>query len=87
MADSGQMEKFDSECDEWNSWSVILMNGCQSVLYATGDNAANKKRAVFCTLIGSHTFKLFCMPKHPEEEVYGDLRTKLNKQFGVKKLV
>jgi len=90
MAESGQMEKFDAKRDEWDSWSRRFDQWLSISSYATGDNAADKKRAVFCTLIGSDTFKLLCTlctPKRPEEESYDDLRTKLNKQFGVKKLV
>ena len=80
MAESGQMEKFDSKRDEWDSWSRRFDQWLSISSYATGNNAADKKRAVFCTLIGSDlTFKLLCTlctPKRPEEETYDDLRTK-----------
>jgi len=84
------MEKFDSKRDEWDSWSRRFDQWLSISPYATGDNSADKKRAVFSTLMGSDTFKLLCTlcaPKCPEEESYDVLRDKLNKQYGVKKLV
>ena len=59
MAESGQMEKFDSKRDEWDSWSRRFDEWLSISSYATGDNAADKKRrAVFCTL--GHTYWILC---------------------------
>ena len=47
-------------------------------------------RAVFCTFIGSDTFKMLCnlcALKTPEESTYDALKTKLDTQYGVKKLI
>ena len=58
--------------------------------FSTGENADTKKRAAFCTYIGSETFTLLCSlcaPGKPEESTYEALKEKLDRQFGVKKLV
>ena len=88
MEESNQMEKFDSKQDEWDPCSCRFDQWLLISPYATGDNSADKKQAVFCTLMGLETFKLLCTlctPKHPEEESYDVLRE--NKQYGVKKFV
>ena len=90
MASQGQIELFDSRKYEWDSWSRRFDQWLSISPYATGDDADNKKRAAFCTFIGSETFKLLCTlctPKKPEECTYVELKDKLNKQFGTKKLV
>ena len=90
MASQGQIELFDSRKDKWDSWSRRFDQWLSISPYATGDDADNKKRAAFCTFIGSETFKLLCtlcMPKKPEECTYVELKDKLNKQFGTNKLV
>ena len=49
-----------------------------------------KMRATFCTFIGLAAFKLLCSvcsPKKPEECTYDTLKTKMDSQYGVKKLV
>ena len=87
MVSQGQIELFDSRKDEWDSWSRRFDQWLSISPYATGDDADNKKRAAFCTFIGSETFKLlctFCTPMKPEECTYVELRDKLNKQFETK---
>ena len=54
------------------------------------DDAKAKKRAAFCTYIDSATFKLlcsFCAPRKPEELNLEELQSKLDAQFGTKRLV
>ena len=49
--------------------------------FAVGENAADKMRAVFCTFIGSDTFRMLCnlcALKTPEESTYDALKTKLD---------
>ena len=90
MASHGQIELFDSRKDEWDAWNRRFDQWLSISPYATGDDANNKKRAAFCTFIGSETFKLLCTlcaPGKPEECSYAVLKDKLNKQFGTKKLV
>ena len=90
MASQGQIELFDSRKDEWDAWSRRFDQWLSISPYAAGDDANDKKRAAFCTFIGSETFKLLCTlcaPKKPEECSYAVLKDKLNKQFGTKKLV
>ena len=90
MASQGQIELFDSRKDEWDAWSRRFDQWLSISPYAAGDDANNKKRAAFCTFIGSETFKLLCTlcaPRKPEECSYAVLKDKLNKQFGTKKLV
>ena len=58
--------------------------------FSGGHNAEAKKRAAFCTYVGSETFTLLCSlcaPGKPEDKTYEDLKEKLDKQYGVKKLV
>ena len=69
MASQGQIELFHSRKDEWDSWSGRFDQWLSMGSYATGGNADNKKRAAFCTFIGSETFKLLCTlctPKKPD---------------------
>ena len=90
MVSQGQIKFFDSSKDEWDSWSRRFDQWLSISPYVTGDDADNKKCAAFCTFIGSETFKLLCTlcaPMKPEECSYVDLKNKLNKQFGTKKLV
>ena len=90
MASPSQIEMFDPKKDEWDSWSCRFDQWLSISPYATGENADTKKRAAFCTSIGSETFKLLCTlcaPVKPKECTYEILKTKLNSQFGVKKLV
>ena len=58
--------------------------------FSTGENADMKKRAAFCTYIGSKTFTLLCSlcaPGKPEDCTYEALKEKLDRQYGVKKLI
>ena len=90
MATPGHMEMFDSRRDDWDSWSRRFDQWLSISSYAVGDNAEDKKRAAFCTFVGSETFKLLCTlctPRKPEECTYTTLKEKLDKQYGVKKLV
>ena len=75
---------------EWDSWSRCFDQWLKISTYAEGEHAANKMRAAFCFFIGSDTFKLLCSlcaPKKPEECTYNALKTKLDAQYGVKRLV
>ena len=86
----GQIELFDSRKDEWDAWSRRFDQWLSISPYAAGDDANDKKRAAFCTFIGSETFKLLCTLcalRKPEECSYAVLKEKLNKRFGTKKLV
>ena len=90
MATLSQIEMFDSRKDDWDSWSRRFDQWLSISSYATGEDADNKKRAAFCTFIGSETFKLLCTlcaPEKPEESSYKTLKEKLDGQFRVKKLV
>ena len=90
MASLNHIETFDPRKDEWDSWSRRFEQWFSISPYATGEGTDNKKRAAFCTFIGSETFKLLCTlcaPAKPEESSYDTLKSKLKSQFGVKKLV
>ena len=90
MVSQGQIELFNSRKDEWDSWNRRFDQWLSISPYATGDDADNRKHAAFCTFIDSETFKLLCTlctPKKPEECTYVELKNKLKKQFGTKKLV
>ena len=84
------MEPFDASKVEWDSWSRRFDQWLKISLYAEGDQSTNKMQAALCTFIGSDAFKLlcsFCAPKKPEECSYETLKTKLDAQYGVKRLV
>ena len=90
MASTSQIEMFDSRKDDWDSWSCCFDQWLSISPYAADDDAETKKRAAFCTFTGSKIFKLLCTlcsPVKPEECSYETLKMKLNRQFGVKKLV
>ena len=73
-----------------DSWSCHFDQWLKISTYAKGEHAADKMQAAFCTFIGSDIFKLLCTlcaPKKPEECTYDALKTKLNAQYGVKRLV
>ena len=81
---------FNSKKDEWDTWSCYFDQWLSISPYATVDDADTKKCTAFCTFIGSETFKLLCtlcVPAKLEECSYETLKTKLNSQFGVEKLV
>ena len=85
-----QLEPFNSRKDDWNSWSRRFKQWLTLSTYATGDDAEAKKRAAFCTYIDSATFKLLCSlcaPRKPEELNLEELQSKLDAQFGTKRLV
>ena len=87
MTSTSQIEMFGSRKDDCDSWSRHFDHWLSISPYAAGDDAETKKCAVFCTFIGSETFKLLCTlcsPAKPEEYSYETLKTKLNRQFGVK---
>ena len=84
------LKPFNSTKDDWNAWSRRFEQWLTLSSYSTGDDAAAKKRAAFCTYIDSATFKLLCSlcaPKKPEELPYDQLKDKLDSQYGTKKLV
>ena len=85
-----QFENFNPSREQWDSWSRRFDQWLLLSSFSTGENADAKKRAAFCTYIGSETFTLLCSlcaPEKPEESDYKTLKEKLDRQFGVKKLV
>ena len=90
MASVPSIQPFNSSTDDWTSWSWRFDQWLTISPYATGEDANSKKRAAFLTFIDSNSFKLLCSlcaPTKPEECSYTTLKEKLNKQYGVKKLV
>ena len=90
MATAPMLEPFNSSKDNWNAWSRRFEQWLTLSSYSTGDDAAAKKRAAFCTYIDSATFKLLCSlcaPRKPEEINFEELKAKLDSQYGTKKLV
>ena len=90
MATAPLLETFNSSKDDWNTWSRRFEQWLTLSSYSTGDDAAAKKCAAFCTYIDSATFKLLCSlcaPRKPEELTFEDLKAKLDSQYGTKKLV
>ena len=90
MASVPSIQPFNSSTDDWTSWSRRFDQWLTISPYATGEDANSKKRAAFLTFIDSNSFKLLCSlcaPTKPEECSYTTLKEKLNKQYGVKKLV
>ena len=87
---SPQFETFNPSKEQWNLWSCRFDQWLLLSSFSGGDNAEAKKRAACCTYIGSETFTLlcsFCTPGKPEDKTYEELKEKLDKQYGVKKLV
>ena len=85
-----QLEPFNSRKDDWNSWSRRFKQWLTLSSYSTGEGSEAKQRAAFCTYIDSSTFKLLCSlcaPNKPEELSLEQLLTKLDAQFGTRKLV
>ena len=85
-----QLEPFDSQKDDWNSWSRRFKQWLTLSSYATDEGSKAKQRAAFCTYIDPSTFKLLCSlcaPNKPEELSLKQLQAKLDQQFGTKKLV
>ena len=85
-----QFDTFNPAKDEWNSWSRHFEQWLLLSPFSTGDGAEAKKRAALCTYVGSSTFKLLCSlcaPDKPEDTSYANLKEKLDKQYGVKRLV
>ena len=90
MATVPVLEPFNSTKDDWNAWSRRFEQWLTLSDYSTGENAAAKKRAAFCTYINTATFKLlcsFCAPNKPEELNFEALKAKLDAQYGTKKIV
>ena len=90
MASVPSIQPFNSSTDDWTSWSRRFDQWLTISPYATGEDANSKKRAAFLIFIDSNSFKLLCSlcaPTKPEECSYTTLKEKLNKQYGVKKLV
>ena len=84
---SPQFETFNPCKEQWNSWSRRFDQWLLLSSFSGGDNAEAKKRAAFCTYIGSETFTLLCSlcaPGKPEDKTYEELKEKLDKQYGVK---
>ena len=87
---SPQFETFNPSKEQWNSWSRHFDQWLLLSPFSTGENADMKKRAAFCTYIGSKTFTLLCSlcaPGKLEDCTYEVLKEKLDRQYGVKKLV
>ena len=90
MATLPPIKPFDPSKVEWNSWSRRFDQWLKISPYAEGDGSADKTRAVFCTFIGSNSFKLLCSlfaPKKPEGCTYENLKAKMDAQYGIKRLV
>ena len=90
MATSISIELFEASKVEWDSWSRHFDQWLKISTYAEGEHAADKMRTTFCTFIGSNIFKLLCSLcalKKPEECTDDALKTKLDAQYGVKRLV
>ena len=90
MATSFSIEPFNASKVEWDSWSHRFDQWLKISTYAEGEHATDKMQVAFCTFIGSDAFKLLCnlcVPKKPEECTYDALKTKLDAQYGVKRLV
>ena len=85
-----QFEHFNPSKEQWDSWICRFDQWLLLSSFSTGENAEAKKRAAFCTYIGSKTFTLLCSlcaPGKSKESDYKTLKEKLDRQFGVKKLV
>ena len=85
-----QFEIFNPSIEQWNSWSHCFDQWLLLSSFSRGENAEAKKRAAFCTYIGSETFTLLCSlctPGKSEDKTYEELKEKLDKQYGVKKLI
>ena len=85
-----QFENFNPSKEQWDSWIRRFDQWLLLSSFSTGENADKKKRAAFCTCIGSKTFTLLCSlcaPGKPKESTYEALKEKLDRQLGVKKLV
>ena len=81
---------FNPSKEQWDSWSRRFEQWLLLSSFSVGENAEAKKRAAFSTYVGSETFSLLCSlcaPGKPEESTYEALKGKLDKQYGVKKLV
>jgi len=90
MASLPQFDTFRPAKDEWNSWIRRFKQWLLISLFSEGKNAETKKQATLCTYVGSSTFKLLCSlcaPATPKEGSYTSLKEKLDKQYGVKRLV
>ena len=85
-----QFDTFNPAKDEWNSWSCRFEQWLLLSPFSTGNDAEAKKQAALCTYVGSSTFKFLCSlcaPDELEDPPYADLKGKLDKQYGVKRLV
>ena len=83
-------EPFNASKVEWDSWSCRFDQWLKISTYAEGEHSIDKMQAAFCTFRGSDAFKLLCdlcALKKPEECTYDSLKTKLDIQYGVKRLV
>ena len=90
MATSFSVEPFYAPKVEWDSWNRRFKQWLKVSTYAEGKHAADKMRAAFCIFIGSDAFKLLCSlcaPKKPEKCTYDTLKTKLDAQYSVKRLI
>ena len=80
MATFGKIDEFDASKEEWSQYVECLMQ----FFLANGIDEAEKKRAVFLSVIGLATFKLLrnlLAPEKPGEKAYDALITTLSAHF------
>jgi len=85
-----QFDTFDPSKDKWNSRSHCFEQWLLFSPFSTGNDAEAKKQAALCIYVGSSTFKLLCSLCAPDKSKgasSADLKEKLDKQYGVKRLV
>ena len=90
MATSISIQSFNASKVEWDSWSRRFDHWLKISTHSEGEHATDKMRAAFCSFTGSDTFKLLYSQytlKKPEKRMYDALKTKLDAQYGVKRLV
>ena len=75
----GRVDEFDGDKDDWQQYVERL----EHFFVANGIDGAEKKRAVFLSVIGSSTYKTFrnLSPNKPGEQSYADLVETLCKHF------
>ena len=80
MATFGKIDEFDASKEEWSQYVERLTQ----FFLANGIDEAEKKRAVFLSVIGPATFKLLrnlLAPEKPGEKAYDALITTLSSHF------
>ena len=76
----GRVEEFDGNKDDWQQYVERL----EYFFIANGIDGADRKRAVFLSLIGQSTYKTLCnllSPDKPGDRSYADLVGTLSKHY------